>query len=122
MVPVDRDGLSPDVPVEMALLVQPGQAPEIEITRKPDLLVGQGSIVLSGIARDDVAVMDVIVYHGEDKVYYRGGDGSVGSIPFSVDRKLEPGLNTFVVLVRDDRGLGVARSVSVYYDVSGSAG
>ena len=122
MVPVDREGHTPDTPLDTTQLVTPGQPPEIEITRQPELLVGQGSVVLSGIARDDVAVMDVIVFHGEDKVYYRGGDGSVGSIPFSVDRELEPGLNTFVVLVRDDRGLGIARSVSVYYDVPGGAG
>ena len=53
---------------------------------------------------------------GEQKVYYRGGSGGIKLIPFTVEQELREGSNTFVILAHDDRGLTLARAVSVYYD------
>jgi hypothetical protein len=52
---------------------------------------------------------------GEKKVFYRGGAPGVASVPFTVEQQLREGPNTFVFLAHDDRGLSLARSVTVTY-------
>ena len=66
----------------------PHEPPQLEITRRPPVLVSEPAVVVSGVLRDDRGLRDIIVYHDDKKVYYQGGAG-LGSIPFSVERKLE---------------------------------
>jgi carboxyl-terminal processing protease len=94
--------------------------PTLEVTRAPATEVQDASAVVSGMVRDDAGVRDLIVYQGKRKVYYRGGEGAVNSMPFSVERQLEPGLNTFVFLAHDNLGLTSSREVSVYLDTPAS--
>jgi carboxyl-terminal processing protease len=88
--------------------------PLIDITRKPDTVTSKGYAVISGVVRTDGPVRDVIVYHGEDKVFYEGGSGDGGLKPFTVERKLEPGPHSFYMLVRDEQGLTGTASVHVW--------
>ena len=80
-------------------------------------------VVISGVATDDVAVRDLIVYHRSDddegKVFYEGGDTGVTALPYTVDAQLEDGWNVFVILVRDEQGLTAIKSVNVWYDPDG---
>lgn len=98
--------------------------PTIESSREPELRVVEPQVVLSGAARDDQGVRDVIVYQvtedETDKIFYQGGEAGIAMVPYTVDAHLEPGANLFVVIARDADGLMQAHSVSVWYDASGS--
>jgi len=93
--------------------------PTLEISRRPELVVSNARAVVSGLVRDDSAVRDVLVFHGEEKVFYQGGGDGVRSVPFSVEAQLEEGENTFVVLARDDEGLTDIHSINVLFDPTG---
>ena len=93
--------------------------PSVEISRRPELVVSNSRAVISGLVRDDSSVRDVLVFHGEEKVFYQGGGEGVRSVPFSVEADLEEGENTFVVLTRDDQGLTDIRSINVLFDPTG---
>jgi len=85
--------------------------PIIDLTRTPDLVTSDA--VISGMVRDDTGVRDVIIFHGDEKVFYRGGaDESL--LPFTVEPKLAEGGNLVVVLARDAQGLTATRSLSVW--------
>ena len=104
------------------ITLQPGAAiderirvpPQIEVTRQPDLISDDGFVVISGIARAAGKARDIMVYHGEDKIFYEGG-GEHGTVnPFTVERRLEPGPHAFYILVRDHAGLTTAKSIHVW--------
>ena len=65
---------------------------------------------MSGVVTDDVGVRDVMVFHGEEKVFYRGGEEGTVSIPFTAEPELTPGSNMVYVLARDHRGLSATWS------------
>lgn len=90
--------------------------PKIEVTREPDTVVGRSQAVLSGVVEDDQGLEDVIVFHGEDKVFYQGGGSSIRSVPFTVDLQLEEGENLLVILSRDSDGLTDIQSLNVFFD------
>ena len=90
--------------------------PQIEVTRQPELISDDGFVVISGIARAAGKARDIMVYHGEDKIFYEGG-GEHGTVnPFTVERRLEPGPHAFYILVRDHAGLTTAKSIHVWAD------
>ena len=90
--------------------------PEIQVTREPDAVVGRSQTVLSGVVKDDQGLEDVIIFHGEDKVFYQGGGESIRSVPFTIDLQLEEGENLLVVLARDSEGLTDIQSLNVFFD------
>jgi carboxyl-terminal processing protease len=97
--------------------------PAVEVSRMPDLVSTNKQVVISGVAKDDDAVRDLIVYHrseeDEGKVFFQGGDTGVTALPYTVDAELDPGWNVFVILVRDEQGLTAIRSVNVWHDPDG---
>ncbi len=111
------------IPVGRPLNSERREPPSIEVTRMPGLVSEGPQVVISGAARDDSAVRDLIVYHrsteDEGKVFYQGGDTGVTALPFTVDAELDPGWNVFVVLVRDQQGLTAIRSINVWFDPDG---
>jgi carboxyl-terminal processing protease len=111
------------IPVGTAPSWDTRRPPSLEVSRQPALVVSDRDVVVSGVARDDSGLRDVIVYHKaedhESKVFYEGGAEGVTTMPFTVDARLEEGWNVFVVLVRDHQGLTDIRSVNVWYDTSG---
>ena len=90
--------------------------PKIEVTREPDTVVGRSQAVLSGVVEDEQGLEDVIVFHGEDKVFYQGGGSAIRSVPFTVDLQLEEGENLLVILSRDSDGLTDIQSLNVFFD------
>ena len=90
--------------------------PKISVTRSPDIHTDVQQAVISGVIEEDRGIRDVMVFHGEDKIFYRGGNDETRTLPFSVERWMEPGANSFYVLARDKDGLTASRMGSVWYD------
>lgn len=117
---VSRGGFYEFFQLEESLSLSAGQPfsggwrrpPVIDVSRAPALV--SDDVVLSGMVSDDHNVADVVVYHGDDKVFYRGGGTDVARLPFSVEPELATGTNLLVILARDDQGLTASRSFSVW--------
>jgi carboxyl-terminal processing protease len=109
-----------EIPVGAAMEGVHRTPPAVELSRAPGLLVDGSRAVLSGAVRDDDGMRDVIIYHGDEKIYYQGGQIGVTAMPFTAEATLNPGQNLFVVLARDEQGMTSLRSVVVWYDDTGS--
>ena len=90
--------------------------PQIQVTRQPPGLVGSSQVVISGTVEDDSELEAVILFHGEDKVFYQGGGTGFRSLPFTVDLQLEEGENLVVILSRDRDGLTDIQSINLFFD------
>ncbi len=121
---VQRAGFADYFQLEETLVLRPDQAvdpawrhaPEIQVTRAPGLEATTPHAVLSGVVQDDVSLRDVMVFLGDDKVFYQGGRSGERRLPFSVEPELEPGLNALTVLARDASGLTATWSQGVWLD------
>ena len=91
------------------------EPPRIEITRRPGVEVNAADFVVSGKVTDAHGLRDVMVFHGDKKVFYQGGGEGVSSLPFSVDGLLDPGTSLFVVLARDEAGMSSSAAFSTWY-------
>jgi len=122
---VQRGGFDEYFQSEEKLVLRPGEPldgtervpPRIRVTRAPPLETGDARVVLSGLVEDDLAVRDVLVFLGEEKVFFQGGRGEEPALPFSVEAALEDGANLLTVLARDERGLKTSWSQSIWYDL-----
>ncbi|MGB0640482.1 MAG: hypothetical protein ACPGTU_14185, partial [Myxococcota bacterium] len=92
--------------------------PTIDVTRKPDLMTSSGFAVVSGVAVSEERIREVMIYHGEDKIFYQGGAEKGVALPFTVEKQLEPGPHHFYILVRDENGLATTESVHVWQEES----
>ncbi len=121
---VQRAGFFDAFQQKQRVVLRPGEAvdghervpPAIEVARSPGLESASEEAVISGMVSDDAAVDDVVIYHGDTKVFYRGGGEGVRMVPFSVDLRLEPGANLVTVLARDADGLVSSRVVDTWYE------
>lgn len=93
-------------------------SPTIAVTKEPGRTTGEGLVVISGNAKAIGGTKDVMVYHGDDKIYYDGG-GEADVRPFTVERLLEPGPHSFYILVRGQNGLTATKSVHVWAEDAG---
>ena len=107
--------LSPEAGVDEKIRMPP----QIEVTKRPEVVTKDGFVVISGIARSAGKARDIIVYHGEDKIFYEGGGDQATVKPFTVERRLDPGPHSFYILVRDQAGLTSSKSVHVWAEESG---
>jgi len=122
---VQRGGFDEYFQAEEQLVLRPGEAldptervpPRVHVTRAPPLETGEARVVLSGVVEDDSAVRDVLVFLGEDKVFFQGGRGGEPELPFSAEPVLKEGANLLTVLARDERGLKTSWSQSIWYEV-----
>lgn len=127
---VQRGGFYDYFQQKQDLALTPGKAldghqrspPKITITRRPDIEQKSGDFVISGKVEDADGVRDVIIYRGEDKIFYLGGGKGTGSLPFSVDGSTEAGSSLFVVLARDHDGLSSTTAFSTWLPESGAKG
>lgn len=102
--------------------LRPGQAvdgrvrgpPRITLTRTPGLEQSGADFVVSGKVEDPHGIRDIMVFKGEDKIFFLGGDQSATSLPFSVDGELGDGASLFVVLARDHEGLSSTAAFSTW--------
>ncbi len=112
----EKIALSPD----STLPTHERKPPQIEISRAPSQRSPAEQIVISGEVLEDENIRDVIIFHGEDKVFYRGGEENTRTLPFTVEREVKPGANNFYVLARDQHGLTATVSLAVWGDKDGS--
>ncbi|NOY26613.1 MAG: PDZ domain-containing protein [Oligoflexia bacterium] len=119
---VQRGGFYEFFQLKETLQLKPGQAfqgglrqpPQIQVTRAPAGKTSQASVTVSGVVTDDHGLRDLMIFHGDDKVFYRGGGHGEKTLPFSVEQPLDPGANLLVILARDDQGLTATHSVTVW--------
>ncbi len=90
--------------------------PSIALSRLPDLRVSDDRFVLSGRVEDDTGVVDLMVFHDDDKVFYQGSRPGSTVLPFTVEGRLKPGSNALVILARDQDGLTRTRGLSVWFE------
>ncbi len=91
--------------------------PSIEVTRAPGSVVDGELVTLSGVVSDDKGLANVVIFHGDDKVFYQGSaKQDLKSVPFTTDVKLEPGLNTVAILATDGEGVTATRSVVTFLE------
>jgi carboxyl-terminal processing protease len=119
---VQRGGFYDYFQMDESLLLSPGKplasrtrvAPRIELTVQPGVEAGAANATLSGVVRDDQGIRDVMVFHGEEKIFDRGGGEDQPTVPFSVEPSLVGGNNLLYVLARDYQGLSATTSVNTY--------
>ncbi|MBX2799075.1 MAG: PDZ domain-containing protein [Myxococcales bacterium] len=99
------------------------QPPKVEITRAPQPAASGSHVTLSGVVTDDAGVTHVMVFAGDDKVFFEGSGptSSLRSLPFTADVALEPGTNVITVLATDSDGFVASDSVLVWLDEGGVA-
>jgi carboxyl-terminal processing protease len=120
---VQRGGFYDFVRLEEEIKLKPGQKvepwsrspPRIEVTRQPGVRSEAQDVVISGAAHDKSGVRDLMIYHGEEKIFYRGGDAAAQTVPFSVEPHLSEGTNLLYVLARDSDGLVSSTAVNIWY-------
>ena len=90
--------------------------PSVKISRQPESLVGISQAVISGVVEDEGGLSEVLVFHGDDKVFVQSGGEEIRSLPFTVDLDLKVGENLVVVMAKDSDGLTDIRAVNLFYD------
>jgi len=90
--------------------------PVVRITRSPELVVDGERATISGVVTDDKGIAHVLVFAGENKVFFQGGGetSAVASVPFTADVKLEAGKNYITVLATDVDGFTHTASVVTF--------
>jgi hypothetical protein len=97
--------------------------PLVTITRQPEPRSIGERATISGVVTDDVGIAHVLIFSGDDKVFFQGaggGDG-VASVPFTADVLLQEGKNFITVLATDVDGYTHTRSVVTYVEDPGLA-
>ncbi len=121
-----RAGFYPYFSQRESIVVLPGQSvassetrrpPVVQITREPGAVTRGARVSVSGVVEDDSGIAHVMVFAGDDKVFFEGSGptSSRMNVPFTADVELEPGVNLVTVLATDDQGLKSSRSVVTYY-------
>ena len=106
----ERLQLAPDLALDSGWR----ETPSVEVSRAPEILTNLDEVVVSGVVRDARGVAEVMIYQGEDKVFYRGGGPGDQSLPFSIDLTLVDGENTLTILTRNVSGLVSSRTLDTY--------
>ena len=88
--------------------------PELVLSRAPELITNLDEAVISGVVHDAQGVEEVMIFHGEDKVFYRGGSSADQDLPFTVDVELDDGPNRITILTRDMEGLVASRTYETW--------
>jgi carboxyl-terminal processing protease len=110
----EQIALTPGMPLPSS---EQHRAPSIEVTRAPPGRVDSGRSTVSGVVTDDRGLNHVMVFVGDDKVFFEGG-GTLRTVPFTADVSLEPGSNVVTVLATDVQGFKSSRSVVIWNDAA----
>jgi carboxyl-terminal processing protease len=97
--------------------------PLVTITRRPESRSVGERATISGVVSDDVGIAHVLVFAGNDKVFFQGAGESeaVASVPFTADVLLQEGKNFISVLATDVDGYTHTSSVVTYVEHLGLA-
>ena len=102
--------------------------PHVEVLSKPDLIGTSNMVQISGVLHDgserntsteenssDVfGIEEVIVFHNENKIYYKNEPQLLPKVPFVVDTLVEEGENHFYILLRNKLGLTHTKHISYF--------
>ena len=100
-----------EVPVGKVFETQKYNQPQITL----DVQSQQGDFLeLSGFVDDESGITDILVFNGEDKVYYKGETGLSGRVPFGIDIELVDGSNPVYILAKDNQGLQTSKFVQIW--------
>ena len=77
--------------------------------------IHDGILEVSGYANDNSGITDVLIFQGDDKVYYKGESDLSGRVPFSAEIVMQPGDNPIYVLVKDNQGLHASKFLQHWY-------
>jgi hypothetical protein len=69
---------------------------------------------VSGIVQDDKGIKQLMVFHNEQKIFYRGESENALKLPFGVESQLEKGMNRFSFLAKDKEGLTTTQTINIY--------
>ena len=114
--------------------------PHIEVLSVPDLQGTKSSIQISGLLHDGsddpfftshmlqkdshemslYGIEEVIVFHNENKIYYKHESQNISKVPFVVDAQAHEGENHFYILVRNKMGLTNTKHISYFYQKESS--
>ncbi len=94
--------------------------PKISISRAPEVRTTDARVVLSGVVEDEEGLDHVMVYAGDDKVFFEGSGRHTGirSLPFTADVELASGENVITVLATNAEGFSSTRSVVAWRDAT----
>lgn len=111
------------VPGEPLPASEPRRPPIIEITRAPTPKIDGERTTISGVVNDDVGLKHVMVFVGEDKVFFEGAGAAstLRTLPFTADLSLREGQNVITVLATDESGYVSSRSIVAHRAASGIA-
>jgi hypothetical protein len=93
--------------------------PRIEITRAPEIHVNAAHGTLSGVVTDDRGLRHVMVFVGDEKVFFESGTtgpSALRSLPYTANVVLSPGANQITVLATDVDGFVASRSITTWSD------
>lgn len=115
--------LLPNSPIPERLRSAPGAntitaiPPTIQVTVQPGVVAERSQATISGVVSDDEGLEHVMVYLGDDKVFFQGAVSSahLKSMPFTADLALKPGSNTISILATDEDGYTSTRSVATFW-------
>jgi len=88
--------------------------PKIEITKKTEELSDTHLVFVSGLVHDDQSVTQLMVFHNDQKIFYRGEDEPIQKLPFGVETILEEGNNRISFLAKDNEGLTTTETIYFY--------
>ncbi|MGC6492363.1 MAG: S41 family peptidase [Myxococcota bacterium] len=93
------------------------EPPAIRITKDPERRSTMARVSLSGRVTDDRGVSALMVYAGDNKVFFHATprERLIPSVPFSATVDLAPGSNDIYVIAVDDEGLVSTTSRVVSY-------
>jgi len=102
----DTLSFSVGVPIQKndPLPLQLQESPLIQITKKT-VLPQNDSISISGIVADDKRLIDVTIFAGARKVFYKAASKNSKELKFSTQIPLKEGMNLISIRARDDRKL-----------------
>ena len=103
--------------------------PNIEVISKPELIGTSNMVQISGVLHDgskmnlstdedssDIfGIEEVIVFHNDNKIYYKHEPQALSKVPFVVDTLVEEGENHFYILLRNKLGLTHTKHISYFF-------
>jgi hypothetical protein len=88
--------------------------PSLRSTKNPDMITEDQIAFISGLVQDDKGIKQLMVFHNEKKIFYRGEAENTLQLPFGVESQLEKGMNRFSFLAKDKEGLTTTQTINIY--------
>lgn len=101
------------IPKKSFVSIQKEQ-PSLTLTTKTPIEQSEDISFLSGVVEDDKAIKQLMIFHNEKKIFYRGESQDIQKVPFGVELELESGMNQVSFLAKDKEGLSITETVNIY--------